>query len=100
MRPPELALVSGSKRLGILKEESQRGFSARPASFPLRLLPLADPALATALAEDFESFSPAEPLLPLPFFEPGVFARLEVAVAASSAARRNRAHSSADSERV
>ncbi len=71
---PELTLVSGSERLGILKEESQRGFSGNPASFPLRLLPFTDPALATALAEDFESFRPAEPLLPLPFLEPGVFA--------------------------
>ncbi len=62
--------MSGSKRLGILKKVSHRGFSANPASLPLCLLPLADPALTTALAEDFESFRPAEPLLPLPFFEP------------------------------
>ncbi len=71
MGPPELTLVSGADRLGILKEESQHGFSAGPASFPLHLLPLPDLILVTVLAEDLESFGPPGPLLPLPFFEPG-----------------------------
>ena len=59
--PPELTLVSGVDHLGILKEESQRSFSARPASFPLRLLPLPDPILVTVPAEDLESFGPPKP---------------------------------------
>ena len=97
--PPELILVSGADRLGILNEECQHGFSAKPASFPLRLLPLPDPVLVTVLAEDLESFRPAEPLLPLLFFGPGDLTLLEAA-AASSAARQNLFHSSADSEGV
>ena len=67
---PELTLVSGAGRLGILYEESHRGFSARPASFPIHLLPFPDPVLVTVLAEDLESFGPPEPLLLLVFFRP------------------------------
>ncbi len=99
VRPPELILVSGADRLGILKEESQRGFSAKPTSFPLRLLPLPEPVLVTVLADDLESFRPAEPLLTLLLFSSGDLVLLEVA-AASLAARRNLFHSCADSEGV
>ncbi len=71
--------MSGAGRLGILYEESQRGFSARPASFPVRLLPFRDPVLATALAEDLESFGPPEPLLLLAHFWPADLALQEAA---------------------
>ncbi len=80
--------------------QNQPPSPSKPASFPLHLLPLLDPVLVTALAKDLESFGLAEPLLPLPFFGPGDLALLEAAAAASSAARRNLFHSSADSEGV
>ncbi len=69
-RAPELTLVSGAGHLGILYEESQRGFSARPASFPLHLLPFPDPFLAAVPAEDLKSFGPPELLLLLSLFWP------------------------------